>query len=235
MPVSLDADRLLFEKKMKNENYITIQGWMRNELNLKGNELLVYALIYGFSQDKESEFTGSIAYIAEWIGSTKQTVHNTLKSLCTANLLEKKDIYHNGIKFCSYKAILPVVKNFDGVVKNFDTGGQKILPNNNSDNTIDKIDIYSRVVNELNAICGTHYKTSTKTTRDLIDARIKEGFTENDFFTVIAKKASTWKGTKMEQYLRPQTLFGTKFECYLNEKISSKNPFLDMLNERQGV
>ena len=48
---------------MKNENYIVIQGWMRNELNLKGNELIVYALIYGFSQDEESEFTGSVAYI----------------------------------------------------------------------------------------------------------------------------------------------------------------------------
>ena len=220
---------------MKNENYITIQGWMRNELNLKGNELSVYALIYGFSQDKESEFTGSIAYIAEWIGSTKQTVHNTLKSLCTSNLLEKKDIYHNGCKFCSYKAILPVVKKFDGVVKNFDTGSQKILPNNNSDNSIDKIDIYSRVVNELNAICGTNYRATTGKTKRLIDARLNEGFTEDDFHIVIAKKASTWKGTEMEKYLRPETLFGTKFEGYLNEKISSKNPFIDILNERQAL
>ena len=66
---------------MQNEQFITIQGWMRNELELKGNELLVYALIYGFSQDEESEFTGSIGYIADWTGATKQTVHNTLKSL----------------------------------------------------------------------------------------------------------------------------------------------------------
>lgn len=104
---------------------------------------------------------------------------------------------------------------------------------NESENNIERKGLYSAIVDELNNVCGTHYKASTKTTRDLIDARIKEGFTENDFFTVIAKKASTWKGTKMEQYLRPQTLFGTKFESYLNEKISSKNPFLDMLNERQ--
>lgn len=100
---------------------------------------------------------------------------------------------------------------------------------NGNENKIEHKGLYSAIVDELNNVCGTHYKASTKTTRDLIDARIKEGFTENDFFTVIAKKASTWKGTKMEQYLRPQTLFGTKFESYLNEKISSGNPFMDIL------
>ena len=107
------------------------------------------------------------------------------------------------------------------------------IPDNNTYNDKDN-NIYCRVVEELNTVCGTHYKATTSKTKRLIDARIKEGFTENDFFTVIAKKASTWKGTKMEQYLRPETLFGTKFESYLNEKISSGNPFLDMLNERQG-
>lgn len=116
---------------MKNEHYITIMGFMRNELNLKGNELMVYALIYGFSQDDESDFTGSISYIAEWIGSTKQTVHNVLKSLSDKGLINKTESYRNGIKFCSYKSVLPVVKNFDwGWSKNLTGGGQKIRPNN---------------------------------------------------------------------------------------------------------
>ena len=110
----------------------------------------------------------------------------------------------------------------------------KPIPDNNTDNSIDN-NIYSRVVDELNAICGTNYRATTGKTKRLIDARLNEGFTEDDFHIVIAKKASTWKGTEMEKYLRPETLFGTKFEGYLNEKISSKNPFLDMLNERQGI
>lgn len=214
---------------MDNNNYITIQGWMRNELNLKGNELLVYALIYGFSQDGETQFTGSTKYIAEWIGASRQTVNNVLKELCKKEMLKKTCTIINGVKFCRYTANLQGVKNFDRGVKKFDEGCQKILHNNIEDIDNDNNSIYCRVVEELNTVCGTHYKATTGKTKRLIDARIKEGFTENDFFTVIAKKASTWKGTKMEQYLRPETLFGTKFESYLNEKISSGNPFMDIL------
>ena len=90
------------------------------------------------------------------------------------------------------------------------------------------------MIDELNAVCGTNYKATSRATRRLIDARIKEGFTEDDFFVVIAKKASMWKGTKFEQYLRPQTLFGTKFESYLNEKVRSTNGFLELLKETEG-
>ena len=133
---------------MNNDNYLVIQGWMRNELNLKGNELMVYALIYGFSQDDETEYVGSVGYIADWIGSTKQTVFNTLRSLCEKNLLCKREEYRNGVKFCSYKSILPPVKNFDkGVVKNFDGGSQKIRPNNIVNNTNN--DIYKGVPAEI--------------------------------------------------------------------------------------
>lgn len=52
--------------KIKNENFIAIQGFMVKELGLSGNELIAYALIYGFSQDNESEFKGSLNYVAEW-------------------------------------------------------------------------------------------------------------------------------------------------------------------------
>lgn len=130
---------------MNNENYIVIQGFMRNELNLKGNDLLVYALIYGFSQDDGTEFNGSVGYIAEWTGTTKMTVYNSLKTLIDRGLLIKSEHLHNGVKFCSYKAILPPVKNFDGggkknisgVVKKFDGGSKNFIPNNIDDNTIE--------------------------------------------------------------------------------------------------
>ena len=52
--------------KVKEENYISISGWMVTRLGLKGNELLVYAIIYGFSQDDETMFTGSLQYLADW-------------------------------------------------------------------------------------------------------------------------------------------------------------------------
>lgn len=85
-------------------------------------------------------------------------------------------------------------------------------------------DIYSpadaeQIVSYLNEMCGTSYKANTKKTVDLIKARMNEGFTVEDFKTVIYKKAKQWKGDeKMVKFLRPVTLFSPKFESYLNEK-----------------
>lgn len=80
-------------------------------------------------------------------------------------------------------------------------------------------DRYAEIVDYLNAKAGTRYKASTASTRKLIKARLKEGFTVEDFKAVIDKKCGEWlSNSKMEQYLRPETLFGTKFEGYLNAK-----------------
>jgi uncharacterized phage protein (TIGR02220 family) len=72
------------------------------------------------------------------------------------------------------------------------------------------------VISFLNEKAGTKYKPTSGKTQALIRARVNEGFTLEDFQTVIAKKCAEWMGTDMEKYLRPETLFGTKFEGYLN-------------------
>ena len=90
--------------EVKNENYISIQGWMVNELNLKGNELLVYAIIYGFSQAENQLYNGSLQYLADWTNSTKQGVIKNLKSLVNKGYIGKIDKLINGIKFCEYYA-----------------------------------------------------------------------------------------------------------------------------------
>lgn len=91
---------------IKDGNFFTVQAFMRNELNLKGNELLIYAIIYGFSQIENQFFTGSLNYLAEWTGiSSKTTVKTILNGLLAKGLLEKEDIYKNGVKYCKYKAL----------------------------------------------------------------------------------------------------------------------------------
>jgi uncharacterized phage protein (TIGR02220 family)/predicted phage replisome organizer len=85
------------------------------------------------------------------------------------------------------------------------------------------IDIYKYIVEYLNEKTGTNYKYSSKKTQTCIHARLAEGFTQDDFKTVIDKKCAEWKGTEWEKYLRPETLFGTKFESYLNAKVSAKH------------
>ena len=89
---------------------------------------------------------------------------------------------------------------------------------NNAKNEKNK-DIYSPVVNYLNEKAGTNFKASSKATQRLIDARLNEKFSEDDFKKVIDNKVNEWSSKPdMIQYLRPTTLFGTKFEGYLNQK-----------------
>ena len=78
---------------------------------------------------------------------------------------------------------------------------------------------YAEIIDYLNDACGTKYTTKAKATQRLIKARFNEGYTLDDFKHVIDTKAAEWLGdAKMNQYLRPETLFGTKFESYLNAK-----------------
>ena len=87
---------------IKDNNFITIQGWMRTQLNLSGNELIAMALIYGFSQDGESSFIGSMSYIADWIGVSRKTAERAVKSLVEKGYIKKTDVVRNNVKFCNY-------------------------------------------------------------------------------------------------------------------------------------
>lgn len=73
------------------------------------------------------------------------------------------------------------------------------------------------VVRHLNEVMGTRYRPNAALTVRKIVARLNEGYTLNDFIAVIDKKAKDWKGTEYEKFIRPETLFGSKFEGYLNQ------------------
>lgn len=95
---------VLFMAKVKNEHYITIQEFMVNDLELSGNELIAYALIYGFSQDGESYFKGSLSYVAKWLNCSKATACTILNKLSDDGFLEKKEKNVNGVRLCDYTA-----------------------------------------------------------------------------------------------------------------------------------
>lgn len=84
---------------------------------------------------------------------------------------------------------------------------------------------YKAVISYLNEKTGKNFQDKSKDTRKLIKARIDDGFTESDFYKVIDNTVKRWKGdAKMSDYLRPSTLFGTKFESYLNMIDSAEKP-----------
>lgn len=96
-------------------------------------------------------------------------------------------------------------------------------------NRLDKnIYPFTDIVNYLNIKTSKSFRHTTKKTQSLIRARINEGFTLDDFKKVIDTKTAEWRGKKtkeganMEDYLRPETLFGTKFESYLNQQNADK-------------
>jgi uncharacterized phage protein (TIGR02220 family) len=84
---------------------------------------------------------------------------------------------------------------------------------------------YNEIIGRLNTVCGTRFSTKTEATKKLIRGRFRDGYTLDDFYKVIDAKSAQWlHDEKMSKYLRPQTLFGNKFESYLMdaEKCSEK-------------
>ena len=84
------------------------------------------------------------------------------------------------------------------------------------------LDIYKEIINYLNTKTNSNYRYTTKKYQRLIHARCEDGYTIENFKTVIDKKTSEWLGTKMEKYLQPDTLFADgHFDSYLNQKSNS--------------
>lgn len=205
------------ENKIKDGNYYVVQSFMVKDLKLKGLERDIYAIIYGFSQAENQWFDGSLQYLADWTCSTKQGVLKVLNNLQEKQLIEKQDNIFNGVKFVKYRST-----EFNGGIKQSLTGGikQSLINNRVNDNIKYNIE---NIVCYLNQKTNSSYKSSTSKTQILIKARLNEGFTIDDFKKVIDNKVLCWKGTEWEKYLRPETLFGTKFESYLNEKVIGKS------------
>lgn len=95
---------------MKEDSYVVIQAFMVNDLHLKGNELIVYATVYGFTQDGEHWFHGTRGYLAEWCGCTKDTAGNCLKALVAKGYIERRERHEMGQTFVDYRTVTPMKK-----------------------------------------------------------------------------------------------------------------------------
>lgn len=123
---------------IKNENHVVIQGWMVNELHLKGNELIVFAVIYGFSQSVQ-RYSGGLQYLADWTNSTKRGVIKNIQSLLDKGLIQKNENLINGVKFCEYESS-PLVNKVHGGGEQSSLGGsEQSSPNNIDINNISNI------------------------------------------------------------------------------------------------
>ena len=137
-------------RTFKIDNYITVPGFAIVELGLSGNELLCYSLIYGFTQDKETEFRGSLNYVASALNVTKQNAKKIIDRLIDRGLIEKREMFFSGVKFCHYVANrYGVTEIATGRYQNNNTGVAEIATPpvtetathiDTKDNSIDKIE-----------------------------------------------------------------------------------------------
>lgn len=116
---------------MKEETYVCIQSWMRTELGLSGNELVAYALIYGFCQDGETMFRGSMSYIADWLGTTRQGAIKIMKRLVEKGIVERIEETQNGVVFVRYRSLQGVNKVYRECKQSLQGGCKESLHNNN--------------------------------------------------------------------------------------------------------
>lgn len=165
--------------KVKDDNFFLVAGWMLNRLNLKGVALQIFAIIYGFSQDGEGSFTGSLQYLCDFTNTSKHTVIKALKELVEKNYVTKTENIINGVQFNTYKTNALVVQKLHwgsaetapgGSEESTLGGSAETAPNNISFDNKDKIskDIVNETISLYHTIC-----VSFPTIRAVSEARKK--------------------------------------------------------------
>lgn len=229
--------------------WIPKEIWLSTDLKVMEKLILVEI----DSLDNEDGCFASNEHFSKFFSLSKNRCSEIIKSLEKKGYIKIDYIYQEGSKAIS-RRVIRCVRNIDGGVRNIDNpirkteeGYSENREDNNTSfsntfsNTSNKKDIveqsstaplpYEEIVQYLNQKTGKNFKHTSKVTQRHIRARFAEGFTVNDFKQVIDKKCSDWlRDQKMKEYLRPETLFGTKFESYLNSKTTTTKqtgPYID--------
>lgn len=179
----------------KLDQFLLIPSFARTELDLKGNELLVFGLLYGFCQDGISKFRGSLDYICEWVGATKPSVIKALSLLQEKNIVEKYDVVINGAcKRTEYGINFSGLKNFTRTGKEtlLATGKETLLAIQ-YDNIVEENIVKENIVNN-NIKENTSLNRFKKPLVSEIDAYCKErnnGISGQSFYDFYESKG--WK------------------------------------------
>ena len=205
------------ESKVNRENFITLQGWMLTDLGLKGNELIIYACIYGFSQAEDQVFSGSLQYLADWTNSTKQGVSKSLKSLVEKGFIVKNDRMINGVKFCEYHAT-----KFNGVYNKVVQGMQQSLMGGMQQSLTNNI-----AIDTIEDSIEDKDSKGNKDSSESIDS-IVEGYTDD-----LDLRGALIEFLKMRKRIRkPMTTYALKLLTKkLDKMANSANVKVDILNQ----
>lgn len=246
---------------MNKSYYAIIPASVRYDKDLTPNAKLLYGELTALSNEK-GYCWASNAYFSELYGVSKKTVSNWITSLDEKGFIKSEMIYKENSKEIKERRlyIAPMENNFATYGKNlphpmennFYTPIEKKVKDNNTsfnntfNNTVNKRDIveqspttpipYAEIIDYLNQKTGKHFKATSEENQRYIRARFKKKFTVDDFKKVIDIKTAQWMNDKkMSRYLRPSTLFGSKFESYLNEEIGGNKNEVTIRTDANGV
>ena len=195
--------------------FITVSIDIMHDKNLNQSQKFILAEIEQLSQLDNGCFASN-KHFSDLIGITKENVSRNINDLEKMGYIstEIKKGSRNHIRIITITEIVipPYQNSKTPLLKQQETKGIK---QSNITNNIQ--DIVELIINHLNDVCKTEYKHTTKKTATLIKVRLKDGFTLEDFKRVHITKYAEWYGVDMQKYLRPETLYGTKFESYLNQ------------------
>ena len=165
------------------------------------------------------------------LNSSEKTIIKVKKELREVGLLEEIRQGNN----------LPnriYISQVDGAVENTVLELEKVQTNKIDINDTDNNNIKSicqEVITYLNQVTNKNFNKNTASHHKYIKARLKEGYELKDFKHVVNVMAATWMGTDYERYLQPQTLFGNKFDSYLNRSMPNNvRSFASAVDERLG-
>lgn len=233
------------KEKIQPSFYAIIPATVRYDKDLNPNAKLLYGEITALCK-REGYCWASNSYFAELYGVSKVTISRWVKNLIDKGYIVSDIKYKEGSKEIKERRLylndtLPINKNDkgsyqncnEGINKNDNTPINKNVKGINTDNIITSINTdnkeygpakaepsipYKKIIEYLNSKTGRQFNFKGQANRRLIKARFNEGYTEDDFYKVIDIKTEEWTNTDMEKYLRPNTLFGNKFDGYLNQE-----------------
>ncbi|HDH6659933.1 TPA: conserved phage C-terminal domain-containing protein [Staphylococcus aureus] len=226
--------------------YSIITANVRYDNRLTDSEKLLFAEITSLS-NKYGYCTASNGYFAKLYEVTKVTVSRRIANLKECGCLYV-EIIRNGNEIKQRKLypltemIRPINTNDNTPINNSVNTPiiTNVKENNTSNNNINRIDIlsgnprripYKEIIDYLNEKTGKKFSHKSKANQKLIQARFNEDNSKEDFFTVIDNMTAQWKGNpKMDEYLRPKTLFSGNFDNYKNQtaKINNEsNQYID--------
>lgn len=204
---------------MKKSYFAIIPANVRYDKEVRPNAKLLYGEITALCNEKGFCWASN-SYFAELYEVSKETISRWVSELVGRGYIKIELIYKEGTNQIINRYIRISHEPIDEIVKtpiDEKVKGNNTVLNNTVNNTRDIP--YVEIINYLNEVANKSYRHNTKKTRTLIRARHNEGFTVDDFKKVIDVKNNEWKNDKnMNKFIRPETLFGTKFESYLNQE-----------------